>query len=63
MKINHNKNKKKVDINMLKKFLKFIGMILLFFVIIFDFMFLTELKKAGGSPTKAAVRHFEKCCK
>ena len=48
---------------MLKKFFKFIGMVLLFFVIIFDFMFLTELKKSDGNPTKAVVRCFKKCCK
>ena len=48
---------------MFKKFLKFIGIILLFFVIIFDFMFLMELKEAEGSPTKAVFRSYEKCCK
>ena len=40
---------------MLKKVLKFLGIILLFFMITFDVIFLTELKKAGGNPTKAGV--------
>ena len=40
---------------MFKKLIKFIGIILLFFVVIVDIMFLTELKKADGNPAKAAV--------
>lgn len=41
---------------MLKKLFKFIGIVLLFFIIIVDYMFLTELKKSDGNPVKAAVR-------
>lgn len=44
---------------MLKKVLKFFGIILLFFIIIVDFMFLSALKKADGSPTKAVVGIFK----
>ena len=40
---------------MFKKLIKFLGIILLFFVVIVDIMFLTELKKADGNPAKAAV--------
>lgn len=40
---------------MLKKLFKGIGVICLFFVIIVDAMFLMELKKADGNPTKAVV--------
>ena len=48
---------------MLKKLLKSIGIVLLFFIVIFDLMFLMELKKAEGNTTKAAVRSIKKCCK
>ncbi len=47
---------------MLKKLLKMIGIVLLFFIIILDTMFLMELKKANGNPAKAAVRSFKECC-
>ena len=40
---------------MLRKLIKAFGIILLFFIIIFDFMFVMELKKAEGNPTKATV--------
>lgn len=43
---------------MVKKFLKFLGIILLVSMIAFDIMFLTELKKAEGNPVRAAVRNF-----
>ena len=39
----------------IKKFLKFIGIILLFFIIVIDWMFITELKNANGNPSKAVV--------
>lgn len=44
---------------MFKKILKSFGVILLFFVIIVDCMFLMELKKADGNPAKAAVGIFK----
>ena len=40
---------------MLKKLVKFLGIILLLFIVIMDCMFLIELKKADGNPAKAAV--------
>lgn len=43
---------------MFKKLLKSLGVVLLFFVIIVDFMFFMELKKTGGNPAKAVVRGF-----
>ena len=44
---------------MIKKILKFFGIILLFFIIIVDCMFLMELKKAEGNPAKAVVGIFK----
>lgn len=44
---------------MIKKIFKFFGIILLFFVIIVDFMFLSALKKAEGNPAKAVVGIFK----
>lgn len=40
---------------MLKKIFKILGITLLFFMIIVDYMFLMEFKKTDGNPTKAAV--------
>lgn len=40
---------------MLKKVLKLIGIIVLFFIIIVDCMFLMELKKTQGNPSKAVA--------
>ena len=40
---------------MFKKLVKSLGIILLFFIVIMDCMFLMELKKSNGNPTKAAV--------
>ena len=40
---------------MLKKLVKFFGIVLLLFIVIMDCMFLMELKKANGNPAKAAV--------
>ena len=39
----------------LKKVLKFFGVIVLFFIIIIDFIFLIELKKNGGNASKAVA--------
>ncbi len=41
---------------MIKKIVKFLGIILLVSMIAFDIMFLTELKRSEGNPVKAAVR-------
>ena len=40
----------------MKKFLKILGTIALFFIISVDAMFIIELKKADGDPIKAATR-------
>ena len=40
---------------MLKKLIKSLGILLLFFIIMFDCIFLIELKKSGGNITKATV--------
>ena len=46
---------------MFKKLFKLVGIVILFFIVIADSMFLMELKKSDGNPAKAAVRSFEKC--
>jgi len=47
---------------MVKKFLKLLGIVLLFLIISVDAMFIIELKEAGGNPIKAATRGYKKCC-
>lgn len=45
---------------MFKKFLKFIGILLLFFILMIAVIFLFELKKADGNPTRATIGVLEK---
>ena len=45
---------------MLKKLLKFIGILFLVFIIMIGTLFLLELKKAEGNPTKATIGVLEK---
>ena len=40
----------------MKKILKILGIMALFFVVSIDAMFIIELKKADGDPIKAATR-------
>ncbi len=47
---------------MLKKFLKVLCVIILFFIVAVDIMFFVELRKTNGNSVKAAVRSFKKCC-
>ena len=54
------KDKNKERKYMLKKFLRFLGIIVLFFIIIIDFMFLYELKKSEGNVVKAGMGMLEK---
>lgn len=47
---------------MLKRFLKVLFVIILFFIVAVDIMFFVELRKTNGNSVKAAVRSFKKCC-
>lgn len=44
---------------MIKKIIKSLGVIFLFFIILFDCIFLMELKIAEGNPGKAAIGVFK----
>ena len=54
------KRRKKQE--MLKRFLKVLFVIILFFIVAVDIMFFVELRKTNGNSVKAAVRSFKKCC-
>ena len=45
---------------MIKRIIKLLSIILLFFVIIFDFIFIFELKNTKGNVTKATMGMLEK---